>query len=416
MDDPLPGLGGVQVDHADDRVVAAEDPTADHGPRRDVVGVGQQVLAVDVEEPQRVDPLHRRVLATDPVERGQQRHQRIRTVPVPFDQLVLLAVEVLLVVLRRRRVLAQLEARVHTPARRQGGGEHRPQSERGQRPVAQRSREDVGRVGPEVRAEPPRGRPTDQLLAVAAQVPGRGPPREVRVALVEAHLGEGVHHRRQGERLGQQHQVGPTLQQLGDDPRPERQRLGVRVVDPEDPHPPLGPRLEHAAARLPQRDAVLVAIGPEVDRVDVLVLLRRVLGVADGAVGQAGEPLGVLGGPRVIGAALEGDVERHFDTELGGPGDEAVEVRQRPQLGVQRVVAARSDRQTAVGRRRARPGEADRPRAADVAGTGHQRVVRTLAVGHPDRVDRRQVQHVEPRGGHRLEPVPRARSGDEAAL
>ena len=45
------------------------------------------------------------------------------------------------------------------------------------------------------------------------------------------------------------------------------------------------PVLEDVAARLPQRDAVGVVGRPELDRVDVLVLLRRVLGVADRAVG-----------------------------------------------------------------------------------------------------------------------------------
>ena len=94
-------------------------------------------------------------------------------------------------------------------------------------------------------------------------------------------------------------------------PLPERQRLGVRVVDPEDAR-----RRDRSSDRgcpctpATEREPVAVVGRPEVDRVDVLVLLRRVLGVADRAVGPVVEPLGVLGDPRVVGRALERVVER----------------------------------------------------------------------------------------------------------
>ena len=59
---------------------------------------------------------------------------------------------------------------------------------------------------------------------------------------------------------------------------------------------------------------------------------------------------------------------------------------------------------------------ADRPRGAGIAGRGAQRVVRALAVGQADRVDRRQVEDVEAELGQRrqllldaLQPAPRAR-------
>ena len=47
---------------------------------------------------------------------------------------------------------------------------------------------------------------------------------------------------------------------------------------------------------------------------------------------------------------------------------------------------------------------ADRPRRSHVVRPGSQRVVRSLAVGRADRVDRRQVDHVEAHRGHRGEP------------
>ena len=63
-----------------------------------------------------------------------------------------------------------------------------------------------------------------------------------------------------------------------------------------------------------------VRVVVEVQRVDVLVLLGRVLGVGDGAVGPGGEPLRVLFDPRVIGRGLQGQVERDLHARARGCG------------------------------------------------------------------------------------------------
>ena len=73
------------------------------------------------------------------------------------------------------------------------------------------------------------------------------------------------------------------------------------------------------------------------------------------------------------------------------------EVGQRAQLGVDRVVAAL--------------GRADRPRRADVGRLGGQRVVPALAVDPADRVDRRQVDHVEAHRGDAGQPPGRGGEG-----
>ena len=57
----------------------------------------------------------------------------------------------------------------------------------------------------------------------------------------------------------------------------------------------------------------------EVERIDVLVLLRRVLGVLHRAVGPPAEPLRMLLHVRVVGRALERDVERDLDAALLAP-------------------------------------------------------------------------------------------------
>ncbi len=138
---------------------------------------------------------------------------------------------------------------------------------------------------------------------------------------------------------------------LGQQPLPEPQRLGVRVVHPEDRDPVVDPQPDH-----PEHlgvDALRVVV--EVDRVDVLVLLRRVLGVGDGAVGPGGEPLRVLLHPRVIGRGLQGQVQRDLHAELAGPAHERVEVLERAQVRVDRVVAAvRRSRSPTASRGRSR--------------------------------------------------------------
>src|SRR4029434_125777 len=78
---------------------------------------------------------------------------------------------------------------------------------------------------------------------------------------------------------------------------------------------------------LPERFPVCAV---EVERVDVLILLRRVLGVVYRSVGAMLDPFGVLAAPRMIGRGLERDVERHLEAEVIGRGDEAIEVLDRP--------------------------------------------------------------------------------------
>ena len=94
------------------------------------------------------------------------------------------------------------------------------------------------------------------------------------------------------EGLGQEHRVGMAAADVGDHPFPERQRLGVGIVDAEDAHALADPVLDDVAQGEPKvRHG---ALGMEVDVDDVLVLLRRILGIADRAVGTAAKPLRML--------------------------------------------------------------------------------------------------------------------------
>ena len=142
------------------------------------------------------------------------------------------------------------------------------------------------------------------LQLVAGVAPG-----EVGVGLGEAGLGEGVHDVGAGEGFGEEDDVGIFFVDLGDAPLPEGEGLGVGVVDAEDADVAANPVDEDIAEGLPEAAPVG---GFEVEGVDVLIFLRRVFGVLDGAVGADDEPVGMLGDPGMVGRALEGDVEREF--------------------------------------------------------------------------------------------------------
>ena len=127
-----------------------------------------------------------------------------------------------------------------------------------------------------------------QFRQVIGQLLLAVPPGEVGIGLVEAHLGETPHHLRAGKGLRQENDPRVDLSDLGDQPLPEGQRLGMRVVDTKDPHALFEPEEHDIAQGVPEAwDGLAI----EVDIDDVFVLLRRVLGVLDGAVGPPVEPL-----------------------------------------------------------------------------------------------------------------------------
>ncbi len=233
-----------------------------------------------------------------------------------------------------------------------------------------------------------RHRRVAELREVLGQLLLVGAPREVRVGLAEPDLGQAVHHLRPGERLGQEERFRVGTLELAEGPFPERECLGVRVVDPEDLDAVADPELEDRAQLVPQ---ALPVLGLEVERVDVLVFLRRVLGVLDRAVWALAEPGRVLADERVVGRDLECDVERNPDATGPGRFDQGVEVLDRPEVRMDGSVSAVRS--------------ADRPRDAGVVGTGARHVVRALAEGRPDRVDRRQVEDVEAEALHVREAV-----------
>ncbi len=150
--------------------------------------------------------------------------------------------------------------------------------------------------------------------------------------------------------------------------------LSTRKID----HALLDPEREDALELVPQR---LPVVRLEIERIDVLIFLRRVLCVLHGAVRAPAEPRRVLFHVGVVRRALEGDVEREVDAALLGALQQAAEFLQRAQLGVQRLV-------TAFRR-------ADRPRTARLTRLRHHCVVPPLAKLVADGMYRRQIEHVK---------------------
>ena len=138
-----------------------------------------------------------------------------------------------------------------------------------------------------------------------------------------------------------------------DHPLPERYRLCVRVVYPENLYSLPDPKQHDVAQLVPK---TLPVLGLEVHIHDILVLFRGVLSVPDRAVRPELEPLGVLFYVRMVGGTLDREVQSHLHPVLLDRLAEVPEVLQRAEFGVDRLVAALL--------------AADGVGAAGVAGTG----------------------------------------------
>ena len=101
--------------------------------------------------------------------------------------------------------------------------------------------------------------------------------------------------------------------------------------------PLVDPETEDAEQRVPQ-GAPVAAL--EIQRIDVLVLLGRILGVLDGSVGALFKPLRMLGDLGMIGRTLEGDVERELDSLARRALDKAAKIGERAELRMNGGVAA----------------------------------------------------------------------------
>src|SRR5204862_5310041 len=119
--------------------------------------------------------------------------------------------------------------------------------------------------------------------------------------------------------------VGMDAVHLVDQPLPERERLRVGVVDAEETDTASDPEENDVAQRFPQRPPRSAF---EIEEMNVLEDVRRVLGALDRAVGTMAKPFRVLAQPRMIRRALEGQVERDLEPVRARRRDVGIEVRE----------------------------------------------------------------------------------------
>src|SRR5262245_42381811 len=149
----------------------------------------------------------------------------------------------------------------------------------------------------------------------------------------------------------------------------------------------LDPEEENVAKRVPQR---LPFSRFEIHRVDVLVLLWRVLGVFDGTVGPVSEPLGMLANPGMIRGCLNRDVECDIESQPIGETDKPVEIVNGAEAWLDCGMPAGCG--------------ADGPRAARIPGRCREGVVAPFAMRLADRMDGRQIDDIEAHGRDIREP------------
>src|SRR5258708_40223715 len=89
--------------------------------------------------------------------------------------------------------------------------------------------------------------------------------------------------------------------------------------------------------------------------------------------------------PGMVRAALDGKVERGFQSMLRAGAHQATEIVERPKLGMYGIVAAL--------------GRADGIGAARIAGFATERVIAALAVDAADRMDGSQIKHIDTKHG-----------------
>src|SRR5438552_10424496 len=120
-------------------------------------------------------------------------------------------------------------------------------------------------------------------------------------------------------------------------PLPEVEWLGMGIVDPEDEYPMMNPELDDALEFLPE-----AAPGRrlEIEWIDVLVLLGRVLGILDCAVRSSAKPFRMFFHVGMVRRTLVRQIQSNVDSMRLCYGDEMAEIFECPKAGMNRLVAA----------------------------------------------------------------------------
>ena len=215
------------------------------------------------------------------------------------------------------------------------------------------------------------------FLAELLQFPLGSLPREIGVVLAEARHRQAVEPRASGKGLGKEDDLGVGGVHRFDQPIPEVRGLSVWIVHAESLHAVLDPEHHHT------EDLGINTVGIiiKVQGVNVLVLLRGIFRISDGAVRKNRKPLGVLSRPGMVGGALQSKIEGDLDAKLLGLLNQRIKVLQGAQIRVDGVVT--------TGCR------SNSPRASDIVRLRGQGIVAALAVNLTNGVNGWEVHGVK---------------------
>src|SRR5690606_11523526 len=143
-------------------------------------------------------------------------------------------------------------------------------------------------VRPEVGTEIVAKFRTYELVHVLSKLVARHTPGEVCIRLRKSDACERCHYLRTWKCFRQEDDVFVTAIYFRVTPVPQAYRLGVRVIDAKNLHPLFDPIEENRAKFLPQRFPI---VRFKIERIDVLVFLRRILSILYGAIGTFTKPL-----------------------------------------------------------------------------------------------------------------------------
>jgi hypothetical protein len=196
--------------------------------------------------------------------------------------------------------------------------------------------QDVGSVRPQVGPEILPHLRLTQLMKIVDELVLRVAPGEVSVRLTEAELGQSVHDLGPREGLRQKDELWMLGLKLAEHVLPKGKGLGVGVINPEDRDPLLDPELENALELGPQLSP---SVGAKIKGIDVLVLLRRVLGELHRTIGPPLEPLGMLRDIGMVRRTLKGDIESYLQPMAACRFDQPAKIFEGAQLRVDALVA-----------------------------------------------------------------------------
>src|SRR5579863_4667968 len=332
--------------------------------------------------------LESRIVAANLIDARDEVLQAPGGFEIPTLQFVLFGVEVLFAAGLPGCALAKLERRTVDPVVcSQGGGKNEADHEGGAPSGLEELRENVGRIGPKVRAIVFAHAGFRELLKIAGQLGLGIAPGEIRVGLRKANLGETIHQLRASKSFRQKQDFRVLTLNLGNHPFPKGKGLRVGIIDAEQAHTVLDPEQRDTLQFVPQ----LPPVGRlKVERENVLIFFRRIFRILDGAVRTLTKPFRMLPYIGVIGRALESQVKRDLDSVRLRVRDQPMEIFERSQLGVDTGMPA-------VFR-------ADRPWTADVVRPRDDFIVPALARRASDGMNRRKIQNVETHRGDVREP------------